>query len=152
MAVCPLALLQYGNSHYGSAAVASTMAMTAFAACRIVGGFESRSPTGSILTVATFNSRQMNWISLFEVVLLIFVVTFDLLNRWLGTTGMTETQWALALAPAAVLFVLWELGKLIARGSRHGAPAAAADAPAAPDAPQAASAAPQAAPEAPATR
>jgi len=129
MAVCLLALLQYGNSHYDSAVVASTMAMTAFAACRIVGGFESRSPTGSILTVATFNSRQMNWISLFEVVLLILVVSFDLLNRWLGTTGMTWTQWGLALAPAGGLFVLWEIGKAIARGSQHGAPATAQDAP-----------------------
>ncbi len=135
MAVCLLALLQYGNAHYGSAVVASTMAMTAFAACRVVGGFESRSPTGSIVMAATFNSRQMNWIALFEVVLLILVVGFDLLNRWLGTTSLTWTQWGLALAPAGGLFVLWEIGKAIARGSQHG-PAAAAVVPVASQADQ----------------
>ena len=125
MGVCLLVLLQYGNSHYGDAVIASTMAMTAFAACRIVGGFESRSPTGSIVAVATFNSRQMNWIALFEVVLLILVVAFDLLNGWLGTKDMTWTQWGLALAPAGALLVLWELGKLIARRAKGGASAAA---------------------------
>jgi len=130
MAVCLLALLQYGNSHYGDAAIASTMAMTAFAACRIVGGFESRSPTGSVVAVATFNSRQMNWIALFEVLLLILVVAFDLLNGWLGTKDMTWTQWGLALAPAGALLVLWELGKLIARRGKGGAPAAAQTPPA----------------------
>ncbi len=121
MAVCLLGLLQYGNAHYGSAVIASTMAVTAFAACRIVGGFESRSPTGSIVTVATFNSRQMNWIALFEVILLILVVAFDLLNHWLGTTTLTWTQWGLALAPAGALLVLWEIGKLVARRAQGGA-------------------------------
>jgi Ca2+-transporting ATPase len=112
------------------------MAMTAFAACRIVGGFESRSPTGSIVTVATFNSRQMNWISLFEVVLLILVVAFDLFNRLLGTASLTSTQWGLALAPAGALLLLWELGKLIARRSKGGAPEAAAALPSAAQADQ----------------
>ncbi len=127
MAACLLALLQYGHVHYGSAAVASTLGLTAFAACRIVGCFESRNPTESIVTVASFNSRQLNWITLFEVVLLILVVTFGLLNGWLGTTSMTWTQWGLALAPAGALFVLWEAGKLIARRSRRGADAPAAE-------------------------
>ena len=124
MAVCLLALLQYGNSHYHSAAIASAMGLTAFAACRIVGCFESRNPTDSVVTIAAFNSRQLNWIALFEVVLMILVVGLDLLNRWLGTASMTWTQWGLALAPAGALFVLWEIGKLIARRSVGAAPAA----------------------------
>ncbi len=100
VAVCLLVLAQHGDPHFGSAAVASTMAVTAFAACRSVGGSESRSPTGGIVTVSTFNSRQMNWISLLEVVLLILVVGLDLLSTWLVTTGMTWTQWSLSPAPA----------------------------------------------------
>jgi len=98
--------------------------LTAFAACRIVGCFESRNPTDSVVTIAAFNSRQLNWIALFEVVLMILVVGLDLLNRWLGTASMTWTQWGLALAPAGALFVLWEIGKLIARRSVGAAPAA----------------------------
>ncbi len=115
MAACLLWLLQYGSGHYGEAVVGTTMAMTAFAAFRIVSAFESRSPTGSVITVATFNSKQMNYIVLFEIVLIILVVAFDLLNRWLGTADMTWSQWGLSLAPAGILFVLWEIGKAIAR-------------------------------------
>ena len=128
MCICLLWLLSYGEATY-SAAVGTTMAMTAFAAFRIVGAFESRSLTGSVLTTATFDSKQMNWIVLFEIGLMILVVGMNLLNDWLGTTAMTWTQWGLALAPAGVLFVLWELGKLAARASeRHGGAAAAASA------------------------
>jgi hypothetical protein len=59
-----------------------------------------RQPYGGVVTVSTFNSRQMNWISLLEVVLLILVVGLGLLSTWLVTTGMTWTQWSLSLAPA----------------------------------------------------
>ena len=83
MTVCLLWLLSYGEAHY-SAVVGSTMALTAFAAFRIVGAFESRSLTASVITPATFDSKQMNWIVLFEIVLMIFVVAFDLLNSGWG--------------------------------------------------------------------
>ena len=128
MTVCLLWLLNYGESHY-TAIVGSTMALTAFAAFRIVGAFESRSLTASVITPASFDSKQMNWIVLFEIVLMILVVAFDLLNKWLGTTAMTWNQWGLALAPAGILFVAWELGKLVARrmeaGETEAQPAAA---------------------------
>jgi Ca2+-transporting ATPase len=124
MAVCLLWLLSFGESHY-SAVVASTMALTAFAAFRLVGAFESRSLTASIVTPDTFDSKQMNWIVLFEIVLTVLVVEFDLLNKWLGTTSMTWEQWGFSLAPAGVLFVLWELGKLVARRAERAEPAAA---------------------------
>ncbi len=32
---------------------------------------------------------------------------------------MSLTQWALAVLPAVALFVLWEIGKLIARSREH---------------------------------
>ena len=78
------------------------------------------------MKASTLDSRQLNWIALFEVVLMILVVGLDMLNRWLGTASMTWTQWGLALAPAGALFVLWELGKLIARRAASRAPAAEA--------------------------
>ena len=149
MAVCLLWLLQHGSAHYGSAVAGTTMAMTAFAAFRIVSAFESRSPTGSVVRVSTFNSKQMNYIVLFEIVLMILVVGIDLLNRWLGTADMSWEQWGWSLLPAGILFVLWEAGKAIARAVEKkeegpAAPAAAAPAPAAP-----APAAPAPAPAAP---
>jgi len=139
MAVCLLGLLKVGSDHYGSVVVGTSMAMTAFAAFRIVSCYESRSMTGSAITPASFNSKQLNYIVLFEVVLLVLVVGFDLLQRWLGTSDMTWTQWGLSLAPAGVLFVLWEAGKAIARATgkkSEGAEAEPAD-PAAPAVPAA---------------
>jgi Ca2+-transporting ATPase len=56
------------------------------------------------------------------------VVEFDVLRRLLGTTRLHgSTQWTLAVAPAVALFILWELGKLIARSrqSTSAAPASA---------------------------
>jgi hypothetical protein len=153
MAVCLLFLLSRGTAHYGDAVVGTTMAMTAFAAFRIVSAFESRSPTGSVITVSTFNSKQMNYIVLFEIVLMILVVGFDLLNRWLGTADMTWSQWGLSLLPAGILFVLWEAGKAIGRvvekkedGGEEAGPAAPAGPPTPADAAVAAGAAPAPAP------
>jgi Ca2+-transporting ATPase len=39
----------------------------------------------------------------------------DLFNRLLGTVALTGPQFLLALSAAVLLFLLWELGKLIAR-------------------------------------
>ncbi len=139
MAAFLLFLLSRGTAHYGDAVVGTTMAMTAFAAFRIVSAFESRSPTGTVITVATFNSKQMNYIVLFEIVLMILVVGFDLLNRWLGTADMTWEQWGLSLAPAGILFVLWEAGKAIARVVEKKEEGAQAAGPASPAGPAAAS-------------
>jgi hypothetical protein len=36
-------------------------------------------------------------------------------NYLLCTTHLHVNQWLLAIAPAALLFVLWELGKLMVR-------------------------------------
>jgi Ca2+-transporting ATPase len=144
MAVCLLWLLSVGSEHYGSAVVGTSLAMTAFAAFRIVSCYESRSMTGSAITLASFNSKQLNYIVLFEVILLILVVSFDLLKAWMGTTDLTWSQWGLALAPAGVLFVLWEIGKAIARAAGRRAEGAEAAGPAAPAGPNAAAGPPSA--------
>ena len=43
------------------------------------------------------------------------ITQMDVLRVLFGTVQLTLIQWSLALAPAVALFVLWELGKLIAR-------------------------------------
>jgi len=59
-----------------------------------------------------------------ELFVAILVTRGGALSSLLTTERLTSTQWFLALAPAVVLFILWELGKLIARNrSRRQTPA-----------------------------
>jgi P-type Ca2+ transporter type 2C len=110
-----LSLIQFGTSHFHSAAIGNSMAFTAFALCLIVAAVECRSETGTVLTTATFDSKQMNWAMLGEFVLAVLVTQMDVFHRLLGTTDINLRQFGWALVPALALLVLWELGKLIAR-------------------------------------
>ena len=83
-----------------------------------MGAFECRSETESVLTTATFNSKQMNWAALGEFVLAVLVTQIDGFRRLLGATELNMQQFAWALVPAIALLALWELGKLLARRSR----------------------------------
>ena len=126
-----LLLMSRAVDHYDSTAIASSMGLVAFAFFGIVGCFENRNMKASILTTSTFNSKQMNYIVLGEAVLAVIAVESRLFNSWLGTAPMTWQQWALSLAPAGLLLVLWETGKAIARSTerRTEEPAAAAAVP-----------------------
>ena len=79
---------------------------------------ECRSETETVLTVATFDSKQMNWAILAEFVLAVLVTQMDVFNRLLDTTPISLAQFGWALVPALALLVLWELGKLVARSGR----------------------------------
>ena len=94
---------------------ATSIAFTSFALCLIVAAFECRSETETVLTTATFDSKQMNWAALGEFVLAVLATQMDVFNRLLGTTQINLRQFGWALVPAVALLVLWELGKLIAR-------------------------------------
>ena len=93
----------------------TTSALTAFAFFRIVCTFESRSMTDSVFRLSTFDCKQINRIVGLEIILAWLVTEFDVLQKVLGTTSMSLTQWAYAVVPAIALFVLWEIGKWIAR-------------------------------------
>src|SRR4029077_7170315 len=92
-----------------------SIAFTAFALCLIVAAVECRSETGTALTTATFDSKQMNWAILGEAILAVLVTQMDVFNRLLGTTQINLRQFGWALVPAVALFVVWELGKYVAR-------------------------------------
>jgi Ca2+-transporting ATPase len=113
-----LAIIKLGEAQFGSVQVGQSIAFTAFALCLIVAAFECRSETESVLTTATFNSKQMNWAALGEFVLAVLVTQMDGFRRLLGTTELNMKQFAWALVPAIALLALWELGKLLARRSR----------------------------------
>jgi Ca2+-transporting ATPase len=123
-----LSMIALGQHHFGSLAVGNSIAFTSFALCLIVAAVECRSETGTVLTVASFDSKQMNWAMAGEFVLAVLVTQMDALRHLLGTTALNMREWAWALVPAVALLALWELGKLIA-GLRR--PAMAATVPAA---------------------
>jgi len=112
-----LSLISLGQHHFGSVHVGQSIAFTSFALCLIVAALECRSETSTVLTTASFDSKQMNWAMLGEFVLAVLVTQMDVFNRLLGTTQINLREWAWALVPALALLLLWELGKLIARRS-----------------------------------
>src|SRR5262249_50117639 len=116
-------LIQYGTSHFHSVQIGNTIAFTAFALALIVAAVECRSQTATVLTVDTFNSKQMNYAMIGEFVLAVLVTQMDVFHRLLGTVDINLRQFGWALIPALALLVLWGLGKLIARrraGPRSG--------------------------------
>jgi P-type Ca2+ transporter type 2C len=118
-----LGMIELGTSHFHSEAVGTSIAFTAFALCLIVAALECRSETASILTTSTFESRQMNRALIVEFVLAVLTTQMDALRRILGTTQLNFREFLWALAPAVALFLLWELGKLIARHRGSGSAA-----------------------------
>jgi Ca2+-transporting ATPase len=112
-----LSLIALGQHHFGSVHVGQSIAFTSFALCLIVAALECRSETGTVLTTASFDSKQMNWAMLGEFVLAVLATQMDALRRVLGTTEINLREFAWALVPALALLALWELGKLLARRS-----------------------------------
>jgi Ca2+-transporting ATPase len=110
-----LLMIEVGQHLFGSVAVGQSIALTAFALCLIVAAVECRSETGTVLTTATFDSKQMNWAMLGEFVLAVLITQMDVFNRLLGTVQLNLRQFGWALVPAIALLPLWELGKYIAR-------------------------------------
>ncbi|MFE2584650.1 cation-translocating P-type ATPase [Streptomyces sp. NPDC059378] len=110
-----LGLIKLGQAHFGSNATGQSIAFTAFALCLIVAAFECRSETDSVLTPSTFDSRQMNWVALAQLVLSVLVTQLDGFRRMLGTTSINARQFGWALLSAVALLAVWELGKLVAR-------------------------------------
>ena len=118
-----LSLIELGTHHFGSTQVGISIAFTSFALCLIVAAVECRSETATVLTTATFDSKQMNRAMILEFVLAVLVTQMDALRRLLGTTQIDLREWAWALVPAIALLILWEAGKFLAR--RWGAARAA---------------------------
>lgn len=115
-----LGLIKLGQDHFGSVETGQSIAFTAFALCLIVAAFECRSETESVLKPSTFDSRQMNWVALAQLVLAVLVTQLDGFRHILGTTAIDAREFGWALLTALALLLLWELGKLLARRSKGG--------------------------------
>jgi Ca2+-transporting ATPase len=115
IAACLVVFIYFGEKHYHSLVLGSSIGLSAFALMLIVAAYESRSVSRSVLHRETFDNPQMNWTAAIELALALAVTQMDLFNRLLKTTPLTGPQFLLALASAVGLFLLWELGKLLAR-------------------------------------
>ncbi len=115
MAICLDALIYFGKQHYHSTMIGSSIGLSAFALMLVVAAYESRSVSLSTLASETFDNPQMNWTAIAELALAVMITQMDLFNRLLNTAPLKAPQFGLALAAAVLLFVLWEIGKLIAR-------------------------------------
>ncbi|MFF7137431.1 Ca2+-transporting ATPase [Streptomyces sp. SAI-126] len=122
-----LGLIKLGQAHYDSLAAGQSIAFTAFSLCLIVAAFECRSETESMLTTSTFDSKQMNWVALTQLVLSVLVTQMDGFRRLLGTTEIDARQFGWALLAALALLLVWELGKMLARRSRRTKAASTSD-------------------------
>jgi Ca2+-transporting ATPase len=115
MSVAINLLIVHGENQYDSVVVGSTMGLVAFSLMLVIAAFESRDEKASILTSSTFDNRTVNLTAIVEIVLAILIAEGNFLPPLLGTTQLTGNQWLIGAAPAFVLLIGWELGKLIAR-------------------------------------
>ena len=113
------ALIVFATNQNDAVGVGTTMALVAFSLCLLVAAVESRDEQVSAFRIETFDNRSLNTVLLVEAVLAVLVARPGLLGSLLGTTSLTTDQWLLAGASAAILLVLWELGKWIVHVRGH---------------------------------
>ena len=120
MAVAINALTVLGENRYGKTEIGSTMGLVAFSLMLVVAAFECRDEKTSILRTDTFDNRTVNLTLLVEVGLAIVIARPGVLGGLLGNAPLSVEQWLVAASAAVLLFILWEIGKLLARQRKHG--------------------------------
>ncbi len=108
-------LIVFGKDHYDSVAIGSTLGLVAFSVMLVVAAFESRDETASIFRMETLDNNVVNVTMLVELALAVLIARGGELTSLLGTQALTGRQWLIGAIPAALLLILWEAGKLIAR-------------------------------------
>ena len=106
---------RYGKDQYDNVAIGSTMGLVGFSLMLVVAALECRDQTGSVLHTETFDNNTVNITVLVEVALALMIARGGALTSLLNTQALTGRQWLIGALPALILFILWELGKLIAR-------------------------------------
>ena len=121
MAAAINVLIVVGENQYDKTVIGSTMGLVAFSLMLAVAAYESRDQKGTILRVETFDNKALNITIVIELVLALLIARGGALSGLLGTVSLSGGQWLIGAAPAVLLFVLWELGKLLARrGEKSG--------------------------------
>jgi Ca2+-transporting ATPase len=108
-------LIVFGKDYYDNVAIGSTIGLVAFSLMLVVAALECRDQTATILREETLNNNTVNLVIVAEIVLALLIGRGGALTSLLNTQQLTGRQWLWGALPAVVLFVLWELAKLIAR-------------------------------------
>jgi Ca2+-transporting ATPase len=114
-------LIVLGKNAYDDVAVGSTMGLVAFSLMLVVAAFECRDEKASVLRQETFDNDTLNLTALVEIVLAILIAKGAFLPSLLGTSSLSGGKWLIGAAPALALFIVWELGKAIARRRENSA-------------------------------
>jgi Ca2+-transporting ATPase len=122
MSVAIDVLIVIGRDHYDSVAIGSTIGLVAFSLMLVVAALECRDQRATILRMETLNNTVVNVTLMVEVALALLISRGGALTSLLGTQQLTGRQWLIGAIPAVVLFLGWELGKLLARRGAEAAP------------------------------
>jgi P-type Ca2+ transporter type 2C len=118
MTVGSLAAYEIGNGRYGSL-VASTMLVTTLSLFHLAGGLLARDQVGTIFDRdAIPGSTQLRRYGI-ALLAIIAVTAIGFLQRIVGTTSMTFSQWSICVGLAASLVVVEELIKAFIRRRRR---------------------------------
>jgi Ca2+-transporting ATPase len=117
-------VIVFGKDRFGQTEIGSTMGLVAFSLMLVVAALECRDQTASILRTETFDNNVVNVTVLVELALAVLIARGGALPSLLSTVQLSGTQWLIGAVPAVLLFVLWEIGKLIARRGAEGQEAA----------------------------
>ena len=115
MAVAINSVIVFGKDQFGHAEIGSTMGLVAFSLMLVIAAFECRDEKATILDRETFDNRTLNITALVEIALAVLITEGAFLPSFLHTVKLTGDQWMIGAAPAVLLFVLWEVGKALAR-------------------------------------
>ena len=108
-------VIVYGKDQYDSVAIGSTMGLVGFSLMLVVAALECRSQTASVLHTETFDNSTVNLTIVVELALALMIARGGALTSLLNTQVLTGRQWLIGALPAVILFILWELGKLVVR-------------------------------------
>ncbi len=108
-------LIVFGKDYYDNVEIGSTIGLVAFSLMLVVAALECRDQTATILREETLNNNTVNLVIVAEIVLALLIGRGGALTSLLNAQQLTGRQWLWGALPAVVLFVLWELAKLIAR-------------------------------------
>jgi len=119
MAAATLVLVQIGKTSYDSLVLGQTMALVGLSLMNIAVALNLRYPTESAFGPSTLANPKLLWAFAWAVVGSLLITQIRVLQDAFATVALTGAQWLLCLAPAVLLLLLGELGKLILRARRR---------------------------------
>ncbi len=96
MAAGTIGIAWYVDDHHG-AAVARTAALTAFSLSNLLFSFTALDERRSMFSLEGFADRKFLLATGLSAVAIVLGTELDVLNRFIGTTGLTRAQWGVCL-------------------------------------------------------